>query len=90
MIEDSLCMRLHAPGQSLRRDTDAVEFLALAPQAVKTVRIQTFALSEANDALDKLRRGDLVGAAVLDPWARRGRWPGRSRRVRPDETRSAL
>jgi propanol-preferring alcohol dehydrogenase len=46
---------------------DAEEFLALAPKAgVKTV-VEIFPLTQANDALARLRRGELRGAAVLVP-----------------------
>ena len=44
---------------------DGEEFLALAPQVPVRTRIQTFPLTEANDALEKLRQGKLHGAAVL-------------------------
>ena len=48
-----------------RRDGD--EFLALAPAIpIKTVT-ERFRLEDANVALDKLRSGDLTGAAVLIP-----------------------
>jgi propanol-preferring alcohol dehydrogenase len=46
---------------------DALEFLALAPQAVRDVQIKTFPLSDANSALTQLRSGELSGAAVLVP-----------------------
>ena len=48
-----------------RRDGD--EFLALAPRVPVETTVQAFALDEANDALDRLRRGALQGAAVLVP-----------------------
>jgi alcohol dehydrogenase, propanol-preferring len=44
---------------------DGEELLALAPQVPVRTEIETFALEEANDALDRLRRGDVRGAAVL-------------------------
>jgi propanol-preferring alcohol dehydrogenase len=46
---------------------DGEEFLALAPQVPIRTRVQTFALSEANQALEALRSGRLTGAAVLVP-----------------------
>ena len=46
---------------------DAEEFLALAPIADVRTTIEIFPLAEANDALGRLRRGDLLGAAVLVP-----------------------
>lgn len=53
---------------NLTRD-DAVSFLKLAPQIpVKTV-IETFPLDQANQALARLRSGQLTGAAVLVPSA---------------------
>jgi propanol-preferring alcohol dehydrogenase len=51
---------------NLTRD-DAREFLALAPKlGVKTTVLPT-KLSEANEALERLRKGELQGAAVLIP-----------------------
>jgi propanol-preferring alcohol dehydrogenase len=44
---------------------DAEEFLALAPRVPVRTEIQTFPLSEANEALAQLRQGKLRGAAVL-------------------------
>lgn len=48
-----------------RRDGD--EFLALAPRVGVRTEVTRFALEDANDALDRLRRGALQGAAVLVP-----------------------
>lgn len=51
---------------NLTRD-DAREFLALAPRIpVKTV-VVPMKLDDANAALERLRRGELIGAAVLVP-----------------------
>jgi propanol-preferring alcohol dehydrogenase len=44
---------------------DAEEFMALAPLVPVRTEIQIFALGEANDALARLRLGDIRGAAVL-------------------------
>jgi propanol-preferring alcohol dehydrogenase len=44
---------------------DGEEFLALAPQVPVRTEIQVFALEDANDALDRMRSGDVRGAAVL-------------------------
>jgi propanol-preferring alcohol dehydrogenase len=44
---------------------DGDEFLALAPTIPVRTEVETFALEEANEALDRLRRGALRGAAVL-------------------------
>lgn len=44
---------------------DGEEFLELAPQVPVRTETQTFALEDANLALDKLRSGKLQGAAVL-------------------------
>jgi len=44
---------------------DGEEFLALAPQVPVNTEIQGFPLEEANEALERLRRGKLIGAAVL-------------------------
>ncbi len=46
---------------------DAEEFLALAPRAGVRTEIETFPLTDANLALDRLRAGQLTGAAVLLP-----------------------
>lgn len=44
---------------------DGEEFIALAPQVPVRTTVQTFALEEANLALDRLRAGMVDGAAVL-------------------------
>ena len=44
---------------------DAEEFLAIAPQVPVRTAVQTFPLSEADSALDRLRSGQIQGAAVL-------------------------
>jgi propanol-preferring alcohol dehydrogenase len=46
---------------------DGEEFLALAPRVPVRVEIQKFPLAEANEALHRLRAGQLQGAAVLLP-----------------------
>ncbi len=46
---------------------DAEEFLALAPRVPVRTQVQTFPLVEANGVLDRVRRGDITGAAVLAP-----------------------
>ncbi len=46
---------------------DGEEFLALAPRIPVRTEIERFALADANLALDRLRRGDIQGAAVLIP-----------------------
>ena len=43
------------------------EFLALAPTVPVRTEVETFPLEQANEALDRLRRGALRGAAVLVP-----------------------
>ena len=48
-----------------RRDVE--EFLALAPTVPVRTEVEAFPLADANDALDRLRRGALRGAAVLVP-----------------------
>jgi alcohol dehydrogenase, propanol-preferring len=45
---------------------DGHEFLALATRLGLASTVQPFALGEANEALEQLRRGALTGAAVLD------------------------
>ncbi len=46
---------------------DGVEFLALAAKIPVVTEVETFALTQANLALQRLRSGDLRGAAVLVP-----------------------
>ncbi|HTL56267.1 MAG TPA: zinc-dependent alcohol dehydrogenase family protein [Candidatus Limnocylindrales bacterium] len=46
---------------------DGEEFLALAPKVPVQTRVQTFPLSQANEALQQLRSGKIKGAAVLVP-----------------------
>jgi alcohol dehydrogenase, propanol-preferring len=46
---------------------DGEEFLALAPRVPVRTHVETFPLAQANEALDKLRRGDVRGALVLVP-----------------------
>ncbi len=46
---------------------DGEEFLALAPRVPVRTEVHTFPLAEANEVLARLRRGDMVGAAVLTP-----------------------
>jgi propanol-preferring alcohol dehydrogenase len=51
---------------NLTRD-DAREFLALAPKVPVKTSVVPMKLSEANQALERLRKGELTGAAVLIP-----------------------
>jgi propanol-preferring alcohol dehydrogenase len=44
---------------------DGEEFLALAPQVPVKTEIEVFELEQANEALDRLRGGEIRGAAVL-------------------------
>ena len=44
---------------------DGEEFLAIAPQVPVKTDVQTFPLEEANEALERLRKGQIEGAAVL-------------------------
>jgi alcohol dehydrogenase, propanol-preferring len=46
---------------------DGEEFLALAPSVPVRTEVEIFPLAEANEALERLRRGDVRGAAVLVP-----------------------
>ncbi len=46
---------------------DGEEFLALAPRVPVRTQIRSFALEEANEAIDHLRRGEVHGSAVLQP-----------------------
>ncbi|MBU4354581.1 MAG: alcohol dehydrogenase, partial [Proteobacteria bacterium] len=44
---------------------DGEEFLQLAPRVPVRTEVQTFPLEAANEALNRLRRGQIQGAAVL-------------------------
>jgi alcohol dehydrogenase, propanol-preferring len=44
---------------------DGEEFLAIAPQVPVRTEVQAFPLEQANEALERLRHGQLQGAAVL-------------------------
>ena len=46
---------------------DGDEFLDLAPKVPIRTEVETFPLEDANEALDRLRRGAVRGAAVLVP-----------------------
>jgi len=46
---------------------DGEEFMALAPRVPVRTEVQTFPLRQAGDALVRLRRGNIQGAAVLVP-----------------------
>ena len=46
---------------------DGEEFLAVAPKVPVRTTVQTFALTAANEAVNRLRQGKLQGAAVLVP-----------------------
>ena len=46
---------------------DGEEFLALAPQVPVRTEVEAFPLEQANEALGRLRRGEIRGAAVLQP-----------------------
>jgi propanol-preferring alcohol dehydrogenase len=45
---------------------DGEEFLALAPQVPVRTEVEAFPLEQANEALERLRRGDARGSLVLD------------------------
>jgi propanol-preferring alcohol dehydrogenase len=51
---------------NLTRD-DAREFLTLAPKVPVKTTVVPMRLAEANQALQRLREGELTGAAVLIP-----------------------
>jgi propanol-preferring alcohol dehydrogenase len=46
---------------------DAREFLALAPTVPVQTTVVPMPLNRANEALERLRQGELTGAAVLIP-----------------------
>src|SRR5205823_3038502 len=54
---------------------DGEEFLALAPEIPIRTEVEVFRLEQANEALDRLRRGALRGAAVLDVRDFMEAWP---------------
>jgi propanol-preferring alcohol dehydrogenase len=56
---------------------DGEEFLALAPRVPVRTEAQRFALSEANEALARLRSGQIRRAAVLLPGPNRPDYPSR-------------
>jgi propanol-preferring alcohol dehydrogenase len=64
---------IHGVANLTRRDGE--EFFRLAPQVPIRTAVQTFPLREANEALDRLRSGQVRGAAVLcvdnadPPWS---------------------
>ena len=47
--------------------TDGEELLALAPKVPVRTQVELFRLDQANEALERLRMGNLQGAAVLTP-----------------------
>jgi alcohol dehydrogenase, propanol-preferring len=46
---------------------DGIDFLNIAPKLGIRTRTTSFPLAEANDVLNKLRSGQILGAAVLKP-----------------------
>ena len=46
---------------------DAEDFMTIAPKVPVRAQIELFPLTEANEALNRLRTGKLRGAAVLQP-----------------------
>jgi propanol-preferring alcohol dehydrogenase len=55
---------------------DGTEFFTLLRDVPVSVRTETFPLAAANEAMERLRRGALTGAAVLVPDAGAGRAAG--------------
>jgi alcohol dehydrogenase, propanol-preferring len=49
---------------------DGEEFLALAPQVPVRTEVETFPLEQANEALDRVRRGEVRGSVVLEVTSR--------------------
>jgi alcohol dehydrogenase, propanol-preferring len=45
---------------------DGIEFLALAPRIPVHTHVERHPLAEANQALDRLRRGEVLGASVIE------------------------
>ncbi len=54
---------IHSVANLTRRDGE--EFLALAPRVPVRTKVQPFPLTQANEALARLREGRIQGAAVL-------------------------
>jgi propanol-preferring alcohol dehydrogenase len=48
---------------------DGLDFLKIVPQAGIRTQTTAFPLAQVNDALTRLRTGQLLGAAVLQPQA---------------------
>jgi propanol-preferring alcohol dehydrogenase len=46
---------------------DGLDFLKIVPQAGIRTQTTAFQLVEANEVLEKLRTGQVLGAAVLEP-----------------------
>jgi propanol-preferring alcohol dehydrogenase len=46
---------------------DGEEFLAIAPRVPVRTEVTTFALEDANEALDAIRTGAIDGSVVLVP-----------------------
>ena len=46
---------------------DGLDFFKIAPQAKIRTQTTAFPLVEANEVLEKLRTGQILGAAVLEP-----------------------
>jgi alcohol dehydrogenase, propanol-preferring len=44
---------------------DGIDFMRLAPEVPVRTQVEPFPLENANDALDKMRRGDIRGAAAI-------------------------
>jgi propanol-preferring alcohol dehydrogenase len=60
-VERSIC----SIANLTRRDGE--KFFALAPRVPVRTTVQTFSLTEANEAPNRLRKGQIRGAAVLLP-----------------------
>jgi alcohol dehydrogenase, propanol-preferring len=46
---------------------DGEDFFALAPRVPVRTTVEMFPLNEANEALERVRKGQIKGAAVLVP-----------------------
>jgi propanol-preferring alcohol dehydrogenase len=46
---------------------DGERFMRLAPEVPVRTRVEAFPLERANEALDRLRAGDVLGAAAIIP-----------------------
>ena len=64
-IVDTVLKGITVRGSFLGSRQDLAEVFALAAQGVVRPQVQTYALGEAPALLDRLRRGEVAGRAVI-------------------------